>query len=152
MSEAMELGYKVGTGLGEAISEGYCEASLRARGRGWAIWNFRKWLRLWTEAEEGGGGPQEASRTGPTQGSGPGQGLGGRWTGPGLGGWGGDPHALLFPLDQPWGAVAPSWSSFLMSLESRALLPGAQGATSGNTPLRCLAVTWGSQFRLNPRQ
>ena len=67
--------------------------------------------------------PWRPGRAGMTDSeAGPGQGLGERWTGLGFGGWDGDPHALLFWLDQPWvggGAVAPSLSSFLTSLESR---------------------------------
>ena len=49
---------------------------------------LRKPLRWWTEAEERSGRPLwRPGGAGPTDGeAGPGQGLGGRWTGPGLGG------------------------------------------------------------------
>lgn len=76
--------------------------------------------------------------------AGPGQGLGGRWTGPGLGGWGGDPHALLFPLDQPWGGGGTLMVLFphVLGIQGPCFL-APKGLHQGNTPLRCLAVTLG---------
>lgn len=121
MSEAMEVGMQGGDWTREAL-RGTVRPPQGPGVRAGPFGILRKPLRWWTEAEERSGRPLwRPGRAGPTDSeAGPGQGLGGRWTGLGLGGWGGDPHALLFPPEQPWeGGSGTPLSSFLTSLESR---------------------------------
>lgn len=122
MSEAMEIEVQGGDWTREAL-RGTVRPPPGPGVRTGPFEILRKLLRWWTEAEERlGRPPWRPGRAGLTDSeAGPGQSLGERRTELGFGGWDGDPHALLFPPDQPWegGAVAPSLSSFLTSLESR---------------------------------
>ena len=117
---------------------------------------LRKLLGWWTEVEERlGRPPWRPGRAGMTDSeAGPGQGLGERWMGLGFGGWDGDPHALLFPPDQPWevgGQWHPHYPLSSSPWNRGALLPGAQGAPSGEHTLEVSGCHLGEiSFNLTP--
>lgn len=147
MSEAMEIEVQGGDWTREAL-RGTVRPPPGPGVRTGPFEILRKLLRWWTEAEERlGRTPWRPGRAGLTDSeAGPGQSLGERRTELGFGGWDGDPHALLFPPDQPWGGGGSGTLTVLfphvLGIQGPCFLV-PKGLHQGNTPLRCLAVTLG---------